>query len=276
MASPANSTREQSRGVPPAVRRLSAGMLAFERRSSYFWRFHSDQARGRVARGHTVRASHGCSVGRSPLAFRTLLAESHLRRDAVAPRPPSRPACTGSSPSPDSRNTFVPSGRATTASRCNRPSTTSANAPIGTWQPPPIWFSKARSQVVVARAADHPEKATCRRTAGIILREFQPPARPVLRPDTSASQAAPAVCSPACPVDSARRRPESRHRTRRPRVCADACPHFRAEDESPDQAATPSTAPAAASCWFQPGPGSAVLRYCCISASRKHLAHLHA
>ena len=32
-------------------------------------------------------------------------------------------------------------------------SRTSAKAPMGTWQPPPSLFSKARSQVVVARAA---------------------------------------------------------------------------------------------------------------------------
>ena len=41
---------------------------------------------------------------------------------------------------------------------------TSAKAPIGTWQPPPILFNNARSHVVVARAAASSRKATCWRT----------------------------------------------------------------------------------------------------------------
>ncbi len=56
-----------------------------------------------------------------------------------------------------------PSGLATMAVSRRLPSLTSANAPIGTWQPPPSLFSTARSQVVVARAAASSRNARCLR-----------------------------------------------------------------------------------------------------------------
>jgi len=60
---------------------------------------------------------------------------------------------------------FEPSGFATMASRCRRPLRISAAAPIGTWQPPPSLFNKARSQVVAARAAGSSKKARSWRVA---------------------------------------------------------------------------------------------------------------
>ena len=58
------------------------------------------------------------------------------------------------------------------ASRCSLPLRISANAPMGTWQPPPRRLSSARSQVVAARAAASFKNARCWRVADIAFANF--------------------------------------------------------------------------------------------------------
>src|ERR1051326_2817353 len=102
--------------------------------------------------------AHGCFGTSTSCSYTSFKILPPPRRSKVCGT--SRPSFTPSVPSASSRSISLPSGRPTMARRYKQSLLFSAYAPIGTWQPPPIDPSSARSHSMAARVSGSSSKAT--------------------------------------------------------------------------------------------------------------------